>query len=61
MIINMSLQVIGPVIVDTTPPVFTGDPPILLELIDNHLRARWPPGQFADSSDPSLEYFIAVG
>ena len=56
---DLSFQVIGPIIVDTTAPVFTGE--ITVGVEDDHLTARWTDGEFLDSSDMNLLYHIAFG
>ncbi len=56
------LQIIGPIVVDTTPPVFTGTTTtITVTVEDDNLIAQWSEGDFVDDMDPNLSYYIAAG
>ncbi|KAL3841826.1 hypothetical protein ACJMK2_019925 [Sinanodonta woodiana] len=55
-----TVKTIGPILVDTTPPEFSGS--IATHLSGNYLVATWPAGAFIDSEDIfSMKFEFAVG
>ncbi|XP_038071216.1 uncharacterized protein LOC119740085 [Patiria miniata] len=54
-----TVKVVGPVIVDTTPPVFVGRVSVHVE--DAYLIAEWGDSGFIDDEDTSLRYQVAIG
>ncbi|XP_038050780.1 uncharacterized protein LOC119723938 isoform X2 [Patiria miniata] len=52
-------KVIGPIIVDTTPPMFVGSVSVHVE--DDYLIAEWGDDGFIDDEDTSLRYQVAIG
>ncbi|XP_038050879.1 uncharacterized protein LOC119724031 [Patiria miniata] len=50
---------IGPIVVDTTPPVFVGRVSVHAE--DEYLIAEWGESGFIDDEDTSLRYQVAIG
>ncbi|XP_038051300.1 uncharacterized protein LOC119724354 isoform X2 [Patiria miniata] len=52
-------KVIGPIIVDTTPPMFVGRVSVHVE--DEYLIAEWGDSGFIDDEDTSLRYQVAIG
>ncbi|XP_022103276.1 uncharacterized protein LOC110986013 isoform X2 [Acanthaster planci] len=52
-------KVIGPIVVDTTPPVFVGRISVIAE--DDFLVAKWGDKDFTDDEDTDLRYQVAVG
>ncbi|XP_038057739.1 uncharacterized protein LOC119729229 [Patiria miniata] len=52
-------KVVGPIVVDTTPPMFVGH--ISVHVEDEYLIAEWGDGGFIDDEDTSLRYQVAIG
>ena len=55
----LHLQVVGPIIVDTTPPMFVGHVSVHAE--DKYLISEWEDEGFVDDEDQSLEYQVGIG
>ncbi|XP_022100380.1 uncharacterized protein LOC110984469 isoform X2 [Acanthaster planci] len=51
-------KVVGPIIVDTTPPMFVGRVSVRVE--DEYLVAEWGDDSFIDDEDTDLRYQVAV-
>ncbi|XP_022102003.1 uncharacterized protein LOC110985345 [Acanthaster planci] len=54
-----SFKVIGPIVVDTTPPMFVGN--VFVRVDDEYLIAEWGDDGFIDDEDTSLRYQVAIG
>ena len=53
------LQFVGPIIVDTTPPMFVGR--ILVHLDGEYLVTEWGDDGFTDNEDAGLSYQVCIG
>ncbi|XP_038062737.1 uncharacterized protein LOC119733220 [Patiria miniata] len=54
-----TFKVVGPIVVDTTPPMFVGRVSVHVE--DEYLIAEWGDDGFIDDEDTSLRYQVAIG
>ncbi|XP_038050540.1 uncharacterized protein LOC119723761 [Patiria miniata] len=54
-----TIKKVGPIVVDTTPPMFVGRVSVHAE--DEYLIAEWGESGFIDDEDTSLRYQVAIG
>ena len=57
--INLIMKVIGPIIVDTTPPEINGG--VHLMASGNELTTQWKQGDISDPEDTEISILIAIG